>query len=330
MTKLLRNILISHLKNKRRKIKKMGITGVLITDRNKYNPQKTVETLINIFRNQGYIYKISKTEIGNDDYHYNIGVCKYYGSEDCAVMYVKSGKNTHAPLEREDSLTDSLWIEDIRYTDIILKILYEYFRVFQEDLFDCDMERLLNKKDIEKIYNGNEWRLWEAVDSVLKKTDITSLFCDVKIEYELKRNGKYQLILHDKRFFDFQKLKSQIISFFNKPKYVYYEKQTMSSCGEEFISIFICTDNETNKSFCLTLPKTNDCLEYNGFDFVKENFRMVMNINYLPGTEPLIKDFMQKYFEWYPDDYMYNTNEYDYSETGERIYTKDTISTFGE
>ena len=94
--------------------------------------QKTVETLINIFRNQGYIYKISKTEIENNDYHYNIGVCKYYGSEDFAVMYVKSGKNTHAPLELEDSLTDSLWIEDVRYTDIILKILYEYFQVFQD------------------------------------------------------------------------------------------------------------------------------------------------------------------------------------------------------
>ncbi|MBR6646608.1 MAG: hypothetical protein IKL09_03740, partial [Clostridia bacterium] len=235
-----------------------------------------------------------------------------------------------APLELEDSLTDSLWIEDVRYTDIILKILYEYFQVFQDDLFDCDMERLLNKEDIEKIYNGDKWRLWGTVDSVFKKTDITSLSCDVKIEYELKRNGKHQLILHDKRFFDFQKLKSQIISFFKKPKYVYCEKQIMSSCGEEFTSIFVCIDNEINKSFCLTLPKNNGCLEYSNFDFVKENFDMVININYLPGTKLLIKDFMQKYFEWYPDDYMYNTNEYDYSETGEHIYTKDTISTFGE
>ena len=56
---------------------------------------------------------------------------------------------------------------------------------------------------------------------------------------------------------------------------------------------------------------------------------IIMAVNYIPGEEKALREIMQKYFEWYPDDYMYNTNEYDYSETGERIYTKDTISTFG-
>ena len=43
--------------------------------------------------------------------------------------------------------------------------------------------------------------------------------------------------------------------------YKWIENKQIVAIGE--IGLENLTDNEINKSFCLTLPKTNDCLEYN-------------------------------------------------------------------
>ena len=113
-------------------------------------------------------------------------------------------------------------------------------------------------------------------------------------------------------------------------EYEYYEERYKTEWPEYYYGLLYLNTGTLSGSVKIHISEQVNEFNDEVFCHIGSGIDIIMAVNYIPGEEKALREIMQKYFEWYPDDYMYNTNEYDYSETGEHIYTKDTISTFGE
>ena len=304
----------------------MGASGYIFVKNNSYDVNKTMAFFENLFKTQGYYYFVDKLK-SDSEYYYHISISEYSGSDSWTIIYVDFERN-----DSQSEFENLIYFENIQSENLVLKILYEYFQKFPEGYFDGDSRWLFYKKDIEAIYKSYNWEAWVYCDPALpneryilpenRKTDI---------RYSLNRDCVWQLFLRKAEKFDFCDLKNHLISFLKEKNYTYYEERYELSWNPYFHSLIVVDMNNFNDGFYeLHIYEERDLYAECDYDYIKEGICVVMAIRYMRGQEKNIKEIVQKYFEWYPDDYMYNTNEYDYSETGERIYTKDTILTFGE
>ena len=304
----------------------MGYSGAIITGYKGFDFELRKKVLEEIMKKCGYCFVIRNDYILVQEYYTSeanviIGLCS--NPDECCVDFIKG----------LDDVIDPFYFEDVCHSDLVLKILYEYLRIFPQDMY-TDYNTVFTKEHIYEIYNSDDWERWVYINPRNRiYKNISEQDSSMKIRYPLKRDGKYQIILRKMDDFDGVKLKKYVMSFVEEMGYKYYIYQRENCCFVGFVHNVICIDTGETMGNLFEIDireQINLYEDEHSFDMIESGLCKVATIKYVSGGEKFIKDFMQKYFEWYPDDYMYNTNEYDYSETGERIYTKDTISTFGE
>lgn len=310
----------------------MGISGSIFTKYEGYKPIRVLDAVVNILKDIGYCCNEVEKICSQSGEYYFVGPTEYYSSEAFMILRINCTQESRSILPKDlpEGFIETIWIEDVRHTDMIVRMLYNYFNVFPNDLFDCDQKRLFGKTDIETIYNSFCWEnIHWWFSERLKSTEI-SLTNKLKIEYNLKRNGKWQQVLCCTEKFEWLKMKKILIQYLEKNRYEYYIERYDSDRWADcfYTAIYASAGGEADMKFII--PEQVEDQMYGYFDFIKEGMCIAMKINYIPGTQKIIREIMNEYFKLHIDGYMYNTNEYDYSETGEHIYTKDTISTFGE
>ncbi len=141
----------------------MGLGGIILRKKDKMNLEETKKLMGAIFEKKGYFYGMTEHK-NSDRKYYTCGVSEYQGSEKGFVMYLKG---EHDPFDEgkfdfiECDLGKVLHIEDISDSeDMLLRILYEYFKVHPNDYFFDDLDWYYTKKEIDRIYNSDDWEDW--------------------------------------------------------------------------------------------------------------------------------------------------------------------------
>jgi len=141
----------------------MGLDGLILRKKDKMNLEETKKLMSSILDKLGYYYGMSEKNKRGRKF-YTCGVSEYQGSEKGFVMYLSGESN---PPDRtyeewiDSDLGKVLHIEDISGSeDMILKILYEYFKVNPNDYFYNILDWYYKKKEIDRIYNSDDWEDW--------------------------------------------------------------------------------------------------------------------------------------------------------------------------
>lgn len=141
----------------------MGLGGLILKKKDEINLNETKDLMVSILEKLNYFYDMSERKHEGETY-YICGVNEYPFSEKGFVMYLEDGQN---PFDQglfdfiECNLGKAVFIEDVSGSeDMILKILYEYFKVNANDYFFDEMDWFYTKKEIDKIYHSNDWQDW--------------------------------------------------------------------------------------------------------------------------------------------------------------------------
>ncbi len=141
----------------------MGLGGIILRKKDKMNLEETKKLMSSILDKLGYYYGMSEKNKRGRKF-YTCGVSEYQGSEKGFVIYLYGEQD---PFDEgqfdfiECDLGKVLHIEDISGSeDMILKILYEYFKVNPNDYFFDDLDWYFTKKEIDRIYNSDDWEDW--------------------------------------------------------------------------------------------------------------------------------------------------------------------------
>ena len=141
----------------------MGLGGIILRKKDKMNLEETKKLMSSILDKLGYYYGMSEKNKRGRKF-YTCGVSEYQGAEKGFVIYLYGESN---PPDRtyeewiDSDLGKVLHIEDISGSeDMILKILYEYFKVHPNDYFFDDLDWYYTKKEIDIIYNSDDWEDW--------------------------------------------------------------------------------------------------------------------------------------------------------------------------
>ena len=141
----------------------MGLDGLILRKKDKMNLEETKKLMSSILDKLGYYYGMSEKNKRGRKF-YTCGVSEYQGSEKGFVMYLYGEQD---PFDEgqfdfiECDLGKVLHIEDISGSeDMILKILYEYFKVNPNDYFYNILDWYYTKKEIDRIYNSDDWEDW--------------------------------------------------------------------------------------------------------------------------------------------------------------------------
>jgi len=142
----------------------MGLDGLILRKKDKMNLEETKDLMISILERLSYSYSMSEEKNKRGRKYYFCGVGEYRGSEKGFVMYLEG--ESDPPDRNYEEWIDSdlgkvLHIEDISGSeDMILKILYEYFKVNPNDYFYNILDWYYTKKEIDRIYNSDDWEDW--------------------------------------------------------------------------------------------------------------------------------------------------------------------------
>ena len=116
----------------------MGLSGLVLRKKDKMNLEETKKLMSSILDKLGYYYGMSEKNKRGRKF-YTCGVGEYRGSEKGFVIYLYGEQD---PFDEgqfdfiECDLGNSVYIEDVSGSeDMILKILYEYFKVHPNDYF---------------------------------------------------------------------------------------------------------------------------------------------------------------------------------------------------
>ena len=306
----------------------MGPYGVILTLKETYDINCVYENIVGIIKKCGYYFVAS----GSEDCR-KLYVSEFLASRDYQIIYILSGTdNKYLGFDDEENkYTDFVDFDNGDSKAMLIRILYEYFRIYNEDYFIVEEKKILDSKSVKTIYESNDWNTWIDNEFMLNNDKNSYIhYFKEKITYDLYRNGKWQLVLRKTEKFDGLKLKDQLTLLFSEKEYEYYEERYKTEWPEYYYDLLYLNTGTLSGSVKIHISEQVNEFNDEVFCHIGSGIDIIMAVNYIPGEEKALREIMQKYFEWYPDDYMYNTNEYDYSETGERIYTKDTILTFGE
>lgn len=139
----------------------MGLSGMILRKINDIEIESAKNKIVDILNFLNYSYSISyETKI---DKHYVLGVNEFLGSDKGFVMYIyDKPRFDDGDFEWICKEVDVVaLIEDIYCCgDMILKILYEYFKDNPSDFFYDDFKWFYTKEDIDKIYNSSDWEDW--------------------------------------------------------------------------------------------------------------------------------------------------------------------------
>ncbi len=141
----------------------MGLSGLILRKKDKMNLEETKDLMVSILERFSYSYSMSEEKHKGRKF-YTCGVSEYQGSEKGFVMYLYGEQD---PFDEgqfdfiECDLGNSVYIEDVSGSeDMILKILYEYFKVHPNDYFFDVLDWYYTKKEIDIIYNSDDWEDW--------------------------------------------------------------------------------------------------------------------------------------------------------------------------
>lgn len=307
----------------------MGYSAHIIAKYDGYDYKPRLEVIKNaMIKYRNYILCTDK------EYYINIYVAEYHMSESDVLMNLYcNADECHIEFQGdEENYIGAIFFECLNGMDLILKLLYEYFQYFPEDCF-YDWDNCFYKEDIDRIYNSDDWEDWVCYNPrgrVLRSLSEQEPL--MQIRQPLKRNGRNVVILRKVEKFNFDELREHIIEFVNDNEYRYYTSERQEDC--DFFSTHYMIDVDTGE-------KTGNLLEFDlnvevnsrdegMFNIIENDLCIAMTIRYSPGGEENVKKYMQKYFEKYPDDYVWQSTTYRFTRKEDHVYAKDTISTFGE
>ena len=138
----------------------MGISGLFLKKVSWFNSKKTLKDVKEILNTLNFAYCIDSVSTNEDSYNLGINdpVCK---SDFC--MYIFDNPKTEY-LEDDNfswispNLYTAILIEDISENEkSVLKILYEYFKLYPNEYFYSEEEWFYDKNNIERIYFENPY-----------------------------------------------------------------------------------------------------------------------------------------------------------------------------
>lgn len=310
----------------------MSYSAKIITKYDGYDYKLRFEVVKNIMLKHKNFFSYSYE---NDCSPYvRIYICEYFMSESDSIMYLNCDPEKSRVKFRDDeeSYIEAIYFENPRGMDFILKFLYEYFMFYPEDYF-VEWNYSFDKKDIDRIYNSDDWEGW-AFYGIQSKTfrELSEQEPIMKIRQPLKRAGRYVVILCRICEFDFDKLRDNIISFLKNHDFEYYSDQREDLVDIQYThyALGFNTGKSYGNLFEFDLYEEVDYSNAYQFDIIEKELCIAMTIKYMCGGENIIKEYMYSHFDKYPHDYMIQSTTYEFTRAEDHIYTKDTISTFGE